>query len=115
MQSLRLETPKVDMSRWRVPEMTVYVREAFDFAGLEIVVWARIRDVETGERGEVLNRKRVSHSVSPRELKAMIRAAVRDLVCHEVDECLFIDGGRLTDPHPEIVREAQAREMAGLK
>ena len=39
--------------------------------------------------------------VSPGYLAAMVRDALREMMTHEIDECLLQDGVRVREPHPD--------------
>ncbi len=103
-----MNLPKFDLSRWSMPFLTAHYREAQDFAGLELTIYAKIRDVETGEPGEVLSHKLLPYEAARHEdyLARFAKAEIINLLLHELDETLYVDGERLCkNPHPKQNRK----------
>lgn len=104
-----MKLPNCDMSRWHVPVIRVQVIEDHDPTRVVIRVLGSILDVETRNEGEVVHQEVLPKCVldDPGLLRLHIQVAVKTLVAHEVDECLYVDGVRLCkDPHPELKRYA---------
>lgn len=100
-----MKLPVVDMSRWHLPELRASVLWLPDEPVPIVSVFAKIRHVQTGVVGHIQRNERLSLTQfnNPRNLKAQIRATITELILHELDECLYIDGERLcAEPHPEL-------------
>jgi RNase P/RNase MRP subunit p29 len=106
-----VKLPVVDLSRWHVPKLSASVMFLPDKEFPVVRVVASIHDRDTGEPGYVVNCTSLSwtQANNVRILKAMIHAAIAEVILHELDECLYIDGERLcADPHPELSRGADS-------
>ncbi len=66
--------------------------------GRRVTVVGEAVNVDTGEMGEVGMRREFDLQTPVAEA---IRQVVRSLLLHEIDECLFVNGKHLRDPHPE--------------
>lgn len=102
-----MKLPVVDMSRWSVPKIRVLVVESPDTEAVMVSVAASIACRDTGLPGYVSRTEHLSYVVAgnPRNLKAQIRATIAEVILHELDECLYIDGERLcAEPHPELAK-----------
>lgn len=103
---LGIELPEVDMTRWnlRYPKIT------YDYGvdnSLQIILEATVRDVETGESGPIISRKLVSLDLLlpgqqvAEMIKQLVRQMLVDMLVHELNECLYVDGERVCkEPHP---------------
>ena len=91
----------IDLSRLRIDSAFVDVDdEPDDYVSVRAVLM--VRDVRTGEPCSIVNREMV-HRVVLKDGKVPAYI-VRDLILralkHEIDECLYVDGERVAEPHP---------------
>jgi len=69
---------------------------------LTIKIVARVLHRDTAEPvninfGKTISKSPIDHH--PDYLAAMVREALREVMCHEIDECLLRDGVRVREPH----------------
>lgn len=62
-----------------------------------------VLDRTTGRPGPIVMRKytdsRIWECMSPAHRQAFVYDLLRQVVLHELDECFFVDGVRVRDPH----------------
>jgi hypothetical protein len=97
---------KVDLSKLKIERINVTIGEDDSSPALTVRGEMIVYDMTTNKRESVIMRSSVMQAgPHPREsLKMQIRQMVGNMLLHELDECLFIDGKRLTDAHPEAQR-----------
>jgi len=95
---------KIDLSRFRIFEATCSVNRAADSDTIQIRAYLQVQDVETRLPTEVNKLSQLSgeavRRLPPGFLRQEVRRTILQALEHELDECLFIDGVRLYDPHP---------------
>jgi hypothetical protein len=102
---------RIDLSRFGIP-ISLHA-EGPDGAGYQalVIVTAEVKDRDSGEPRQITTRVLVPGRAvdftfdgavggpSEQTLIEAVRRAIRQLVFHEVDECLLVDGRRAFDPH----------------
>lgn len=95
------------MTRWNLRDLII----SYDYIGDSLVINLRAtaRSVETGEDGPLLQRRVISRyemePLNPEQKQDLLRHYIRhmlvDMLLHELDECLYLNGKRLCkEPHP---------------
>lgn len=92
---------EIDLSRFLIRRVTARIEETY--RGLELRAVAYVGGFEGAEtiqcRSELPSEWPHWH---PQDRVAWVRKLVLDrILAHELTECLFVDGVRATDPHPE--------------
>jgi hypothetical protein len=66
-----------------------------------VKVEMQVRHRDTGERTRIVIANSFPDDLDkdPRALADFVRYMVREALLHELDECLYLDGKRLNDPH----------------
>jgi hypothetical protein len=94
--------PEIDLSRLRIEGVTCDLSEPSDRPGTTARIAVRVYDVRTGKRETVTSVRLVGpHDKLKQGIGPHIREAIRDVIAHEITECMTIDGKRVEDPHPE--------------
>ena len=88
---------RVDLTRFKIDEAR-FVEERKERFGYRVVVLLRVRAVATGLPEDITFTGPLR--MDPENKKAAVRDLLIQAITHEIDECLYIDGERLTDPHP---------------
>lgn len=104
--------PKVDVSRLRIRGVHCEMKRAADLHVFEFAYALQVDDVDAGTTTTVRGMTRIARGLKPDALAHVVRSALLDAISHELDECLFIDGKRARDPHPELKRPREAWETA---
>lgn len=96
----------IDLTRFKPGALTAETIQGF--WGPQVCVRLEIKNVQTGELGAIGAACSLPHAeyFTPEEYKTeckrRVRALIIDLLSHEIDECLYIDGARAcANPHPE--------------
>jgi hypothetical protein len=99
LQQRRAAAAGLDMTRFDVRAIRLRITRGKTHDDDELHIALGVRQVETGERIEVFS---VAVGTGDSWDGEAIRTAVIDALVHEVDECLFVNGKRVRDPHPVL-------------
>lgn len=67
---------------------------------VQLVVSMRVRDRQTGQPTVVNAREELRGGDDPSWVRQRVRAILGEILLHEVDEQLLVNGKRVFDPHP---------------
>lgn len=106
---------QIDLSRWKVGAVTARIEplhSAFGRGNWCVRTSLEVTDVVSGVSRIIEGRTEIRgvdleyFNCGPHEFVLQsIRRAVQNIVLHELDECLFVNGAQLTDPHTEAAHE----------
>lgn len=99
-----MKLPTIDLTRFSMSKLQAIVTHEAAEASVIITVVANVKNVDTGEIGPVASKCKLYYDESRNDERVMhrIHQAIRELLLHELDECLYINGERLCkEPHPE--------------
>lgn len=100
---------KIDLSRWNVPELRVRMEDMGGNWGLlQLKMTCRDVDANDGSMQLVFAERpylpSLVDTMTEPARKEWLFKVVLEVLEHELAECLFIDGERAREPHPEIAQ-----------
>lgn len=100
------DLPKIDLSRFRIEGVTAELKHAAAAPTVELTIVGEVFDTKTGRRTTAVSKRSLNVDMkrAPKLLSSIVKEALMGWLDHELNECLFIDGKRLCDPHPELGR-----------
>lgn len=107
-----MNLPKVDVSRFRIRGIDCRVSHAADSDAIQFAYALQVDDVDAGTTTMVQGKQFLDRRLKPDAFAHLVRSGLLDAIAHELDECLFIDGKRTRDPHPELKRPREVWETA---
>jgi hypothetical protein len=101
---MKPKLPAIDMSRFNMSRIKVDIGRPFmDF---ELRIAAKVKHAASGDEIDITQHTDLPLECSDEELKQHVRQRLIQMLTHELDECLYIDGERLCkDPHPELAKK----------
>lgn len=107
--------PEIDLSRFCMRKITFKVQHDASSAQLELTAVASIVNVDTGNDDVVYIKALIDLETAYQDnayLAHYIRRQLLQMLEHELDECLYIDGKRLCEnPHPELTRRVLVTDI----
>lgn len=111
MNDYTFEIPKfpaqetvIDVSRLEIRRIHVYHQPDTQSDMIDLRVVLYIRNIGDGEPGEVVSRELVDRRMMDKgRVDTTVRCAIVRALKHEIDECLYINGARVGNPHPEVI------------
>ena len=92
--------PNIDLSRLKIESVRVDFTIDRDLPWLgRFTVRVRVPNRETGESIEVRLGSSYPLECSDEDLAQLVHATVAEALVHELDECFFVNGVRVYDPH----------------
>lgn len=96
-----IDFPDFNVRAFSLRNIRVDVIESMDRPCWEVRISGESPEIETGHPGPVVNRVSIHHGAPREQVVRMVKHALQTFVLHELTECLFIDGLRADNPHPE--------------
>ena len=91
--------PVIDLSSWFVTDIKAELEEQGDHIVLSIIMTAK--DIETKEPIKVIQRQTIPKYFLNDEkvINSFIESSILDILRHELQECLKINGKQVFNPH----------------
>jgi hypothetical protein len=105
----RIKIPNVDISKFKIRGINVQVSNDYKTDSQVITTIINVQDVVTGQDSRIFRRLIVNNLAflewnDRNLLHGYIKQEIIGAILHEIDECLFIDGQRVTEPIHESRR-----------
>jgi hypothetical protein len=112
------ELPNITLGAFAISSIDIRLEESpFVPDHVRLAITAKVMNLNGAVPGEVaIGMMLPSDVLSRRKVFAdIVRARVRELVLHEIDEWLRIGGELVTDPHPELRQPVPSMTITGIK
>ena len=96
--------PKVELHRFAIYQAVLELRKGPNGVTLDLMMEVNDFDnpgCRTRTKASIEVHPELLNDQDPEAFCMTVEHFVKQAVAHEVDECLFVDGSRVQDPHPE--------------